>query len=146
MIQSRRTLLQAMLAALLACSSLPVRVFAKSSGGADKVDRAIAHETGGAKLEQSQEISLEVPEIAEDGAIVPVTVASTLPDVEAILIFVEKNPTPFAAGLQLDKSLDAYASLRIKMNESCDVIAVVKSGNNYFTQRKKVKVVVGGCG
>jgi sulfur-oxidizing protein SoxY len=89
---------------------------------------------------------LETPQIAEDGAVVPITVESRLPNVETILIFVEKNPVPLAARFQFDPSMDAFVSLRIKMNESSDVIAVVKSGDDYFGARRKVKVVVGGCG
>ena len=94
----------------------------------------------------SDQITLEAPDIAEDGAIVPVTVASALPGVDSIWVFVEKNPTPLAARFTLAPSLDPFVSLRVKMNESCGLIAVVKSGDAYFSARKPVRVVVGGCG
>jgi sulfur-oxidizing protein SoxY len=77
---------------------------------------------------------------------VPITLVSELPDVETIWVFVEKNPTPLAARFNLDKSLEPFVSLRIKMNESCDVVAMVKSGDEFFSTRKKVTVVLGGCG
>jgi sulfur-oxidizing protein SoxY len=110
------------------------------------LEESLAQAIGGSQLRESDSIQLEIPEIAEDGAVVPITVESSLPDVDAILVFVEKNPTPLVARFQLGKAMDAYASLRIKMNESCDVIAVIKSGEAYFSSRKKVRVVVGGCG
>ena len=112
----------------------------------DGLDQAIAQEIGARKLAESDAIRLETPQVAEDGAVVPVTVESSLPDVEVILIFVEKNPTPLVARFSFDKSMDAFVSLRIKMNETCDVVAVVGSGGAFFSTRKRVKVVVGGCG
>jgi sulfur-oxidizing protein SoxY len=111
-----------------------------------KLNEAMAQETGGRKPVENRDITLETPNIAEDGAVVPISVESRLPQVEAILIFVEKNPNPLAARFQLDQSMESFVSLRIKMNETSDVIAVVKSGNEFFSVRKKVTVVVGGCG
>lgn len=148
MTPSRRSFLHAVLALLLAC--LPSRVWAKPAAKPNakalKLEEAIAQETGWKKLGESERITLKTPDIAEDGAVVPITVESGLPDVEAILIFVEKNPSPLAARFRFDQSMDAFVSLRIKMNETCDVIAVVKSGGEFFSARKKVNVVVGGCG
>ena len=112
----------------------------------DRLAQAIALETGGRLPMDSDQITLEAPDIAEDGAIVPVTVASALPGVDSIWVFVEKNPTPLAARFTLAPSLDPFVSLRVKMNESCGLIAVVKSGDDYFSARKPVRVVVGGCG
>ena len=112
----------------------------------NKLALAIEEETGGRKASESGHVTLQVPDIAEDGAIVPVTVESTLPGVDAIWVFVEKNPTPLAAKFSLEKSLDPFVSLRVKMNESCEVVALVRSGGEYFSASKKVRVVVGGCG
>ncbi len=91
-------------------------------------------------------VKLDAPDIAEDGSIVPITIESELPGVEAIWVFVEKNPSPLAARFDLERNLDPFVSLRIKMNESSKVIAMVKSGNGYFSTGKNVKVVAGGCG
>jgi sulfur-oxidizing protein SoxY len=103
-------------------------------------------ETGGRQPTESAQVNLAAPDIAEDGALVPVTVESTLPEVDAIWVFVEKNPNPLAARFRLSNTLEPYLSLRIKMNESCEVIALVKSGEEYFSARKQVRVVLGGCG
>jgi sulfur-oxidizing protein SoxY len=112
-----------------------------------KLAVAMARELQGRKPEESASITLEAPDIAEDGAIVPITIAaSSLADISAIWVFVEKNPNPLAAAFALEKNLDPFVSLRIKMNESCEVIAVVKSGEAYFSTRKKVRVTLGGCG
>lgn len=112
----------------------------------DGLAQAMARETGGASPVESGKISLETPDIAEDGALVPITVNIDLPEVESIWIFVEKNPNPFAARFDLDESLAPFVSLRIKMSESCDVVAMVKSGGEYLTARKNVRVLLGGCG
>ncbi|WP_045224062.1 thiosulfate oxidation carrier protein SoxY [Methyloterricola oryzae] len=115
---------------------------------AGSLDQALAAAIGRRRLLQAPagELKLEVPDIAENGAIVPVTVESSLPAVDEILLLVEKNPTPLAARFRFERSMDPYASLRIKMNESCDVLAVVRSGQDYYVTRKAVKVMVGGCG
>jgi sulfur-oxidizing protein SoxY len=155
MTQSRRSFVRTLLAlsaaGLSSALGLPVRVWAKNvamakDSGTDSLEQAIAREIGDRKPVESDDISLEIPQIAEDGAVVPISVESRLAHVESILIFVEKNPTPLAAHFRFDRSMDAFASLHIKMNESCDVIVVVKAGGEFFSARKKVKVVVGGCG
>lgn len=140
MTQTRRAFLCSWLLPLL-----PRRAWAGESA-ADKLALAVARETGGHLPTDSGQLHLEAPDIAEDGAIVPVTVESSLPDVDSVWVFVEKNPVPLAARFTLDQSLAPFVSLRVKMNESCDLVAVVKSGEAYFSARKPVRVVVGGCG
>ncbi len=112
----------------------------------DKLTTAMVRETKGGKVTASGLVKLDAPDIAEDGSIVPITIESELPGVESIWVFVEKNPSPLAARFDLEKSLDAFVSLRIKMNESCKVIAMVKSEGGYFSASKQVTVVTGGCG
>ena len=141
MLQTRRSFLNSALALLLAWRS--------GRAWPDKLDPlglAMARETGGQPASESGQLTLTAPDIAEDGALVPITVESELPDVETIWVFVEKNPNPLVARFQLKNNADCFVSLRIKMNESCDVIAMVKSGQAYLSTRKKVRVVLGGCG
>jgi len=125
---------------------LAARRDASQAPSSSIIDAILAHETGGTLPSPSPHITLEVPEIAEDGAIVPVSLETTLPEVSSLAFFVEKNPSPLAARFRFDASLDPYVSLRIKMNESCDVIAVVESAGKFYSARKYVRVVVGGCG
>lgn len=110
------------------------------------LDEAMTRLTGGRTLRDSDSVTLDVPEIAEDGAIVPVTVETTLPEVATIALLVEKNPVPLVARFEFDRRLDPYVSLRIKMNETSDVIAVIESSGSYYSARKSVRVVAGGCG
>jgi len=141
MAQTRRSFLNSALALLLAGGA--GRAWPNSPS---PLDLAISLEAGGRQPAASGEVTLTAPDIAEDGALVPVTVESTLPGVEAVWIFVEKNPTPLAARFHLDHALDAFVSLRVKMNESCELIALVKSGDEYFIASKPVRVLAGGCG
>jgi sulfur-oxidizing protein SoxY len=147
--RNRRLFLSSTLAFLLAWKPLqgwtkPPPARGLESGG--QLAEAMDRELKGQKPRDSDKVSLEAPDSAEDGAIVPIAVASALPEATDIWVFVEKNPNPLAAVFSLDASLDTFVSLRIKMNESCEIIAVVKSGEDYFSARKKVRVTLGGCG
>lgn len=143
MAQTRRSFLNSALALLLAGG--PGRAWPKpaESGG---LAQAVAQASGGREPVDSAQVSLEAPAIAEDGALVPVTVDSALPGVESIWLFVEKNPVPLAARVDFAGPLEPFLSLRVKMNESCDLVALVKAGEDYFSARRAVKVVTGGCG
>jgi len=95
---------------------------------------------------ESDQITLKIPDIAENGAVVPVTVSTDLPDVESISVIVDNNPTPLAAMFALSPQSVPEVSVRIKMGESSMVRTVVKSGGNYYSTGKEVKVTIGGCG
>lgn len=89
---------------------------------------------------------MEVPLVAENGAIVPVTVESLLPETRRILLFAEKNPGPLLAEFQLEQGADAYVSLRLKLNESGPVLALAESDGKWYGATAHVRVMVGGCG
>ncbi len=94
----------------------------------------------------SDQIRLKVPQIAENGAVVPVTITTTLADVESISIVVEKNPRPLAATFELPPGTLPDVASRIKMGQTSDVMAVVKTKSGLFSTSKEVKVTIGGCG
>lgn len=94
----------------------------------------------------SADIQVDAPDIAENGAVVPVKVSSSMKGVESITIFSEKNQTPLVASFHLGASTEAYVSTRIKMGKTSNVIAVVKAGGKLYSARKEVKVTIGGCG
>ena len=98
------------------------------------------------ELQESKKIKFRLPRIAENGAVVPITVTSSLDNVDNITILVEKNPVPLAASFNLGPECVASVSARLKMAETCNVIAVVKAGSEYYTAKQMVKVTVGGCG
>jgi sulfur-oxidizing protein SoxY len=92
-------------------------------------------------------LTIQAPDIAENGAVVPVGATSTLPGVKQILILVEKNPTALIAVFNLTDSVDANIATRTKMGQSSDVyvVAVMNDGKVFFA-KKEVKVTLGGCG
>ena len=101
---------------------------------------------GTGNLVESKDIVITAPDIAENGAVVPVAVTSRIPDTESIAILAEKNPFPLAASFDIAPGAEAYVSTRLKVGQTTDMRAVVKAGGKYFTAAKEVKVTVGGCG
>jgi sulfur-oxidizing protein SoxY len=100
----------------------------------------------GKTAEASDKVGLDAPEIAENGAVVPVSVSSTLPNVTAIAILVLENPNTLAAAYRIPDGTEASVSNRLKMAKTSKVVAVVESGGKLYSASKEVKVTVGGCG
>ena len=94
---------------------------------------------------RSDQITLKVPEIAENGAVVPVTIKTTLENVESISIVVENNPRPLIATIELMSRVLPEISIRIKMAETSRVMVVVKTDSGIYSASKEVKVTIGGC-
>ena len=86
------------------------------------------------------------PDIAENGAVVPVTVTSSLPKTESIAILVEKNPNILTANFAIPAGTDPFVSTRVKMGQTSDVYALVKADGKYYFAKKEIKVTIGGCG
>ena len=101
---------------------------------------------GGAAAAQSGDIAITAPDIAENGAVVPVAVSSKIPNTQAIYVLVEKNPNSLAAGFTVPAGTEPAVSTRIKMGQTSNVHAVVKADNKFFVATKEVKVTLGGCG
>lgn len=91
-------------------------------------------------------IQLTVPEIAENGAVVPVTVSSSLANVEQISILVDKNPNVLAASFTFPQGTEALVTTRVKMGQTANVVAIVKADGKFYRTAKEVKVTAGGCG
>jgi sulfur-oxidizing protein SoxY len=94
----------------------------------------------------SDDIQLDAPDIAENGAVVPIKITATMANVESITIISEKNQTPLIASFNLAATTQGFISTRIKMGQTSNVIAVVKAGGKVYSARKEVKVTIGGCG
>lgn len=101
---------------------------------------------GDAASTASGDIEIKAPDIAENGAVVPITVRTSIGGAENIAVLAEKNGQPLAASFQLGKSAKGFISTRIKMGKTSDVIAVVSAGGKRYAARKNVKVTIGGCG
>lgn len=94
----------------------------------------------------SKDITIKAPDIAENGAVVPVEVTSNIAGTTDIAIFAEKNATPLAGSYHLSGGTQGFISTRIKMGQTALVRAVVKAGGKSYTAAKEVKVTIGGCG
>jgi sulfur-oxidizing protein SoxY len=95
----------------------------------------------------SKDVTLTAPDIAENGAVVPMGVATTLPGVKHMLVLVEKNPSTLVAKFDVTDSVDANFLTRAKMGQSSDVYAVaITNDGKALYAKKEVKVTLGGCG
>jgi sulfur-oxidizing protein SoxY len=102
---------------------------------------------GGGSVTPSKDITfVSTPDIAENGAVVPVGIASALPKTESIAILIEKNPTLLAAVFDLPPGTDPAISTRVKMAQTSNVYAFVKADGKYYVASKEIKVTIGGCG
>lgn len=95
---------------------------------------------------ESKDIMIKVPDIAENGAVVPVEVTSNIPGTTSIAIFVEKNPNPLIADFEFLSGAEPFISTRVKMASTSIVRAAVKAGGKVYTNSREVKVTIGGCG
>jgi len=113
---------------------------------ASDVSGALKAAAGSDTHTPSGDIKLKAPDIAENGAVVPITVSSTLPNVDSITIIAKNNPSPMTSTYMLQNGAEAYVSTRIKLGKTSDIIAVVRSDGQLFSATKEVKVTIGGCG
>lgn len=95
---------------------------------------------------ESKDVVIVAPDIAENGAVVPVAIRSSLPKTQMMALLVEKNPNALAGAYELLEGADPEVSMRIKMGQTSDVVALVKADGKFYLARKEVKVTLGGCG
>ena len=100
----------------------------------------------GRAAEPSDKIKLDAPEIAENGAVVPISVATTLTDVTSISFLVADNPNALAASYNIPPGTLPSVANRLKMAKTSNVTAIVEAGGKLYSATKEVKVTVGGCG
>ncbi|HKQ26368.1 MAG TPA: thiosulfate oxidation carrier protein SoxY [Burkholderiales bacterium] len=96
--------------------------------------------------EESDKFVLNPLEIAENGAIVPLEIASQIPGTDAIYILVDKNPQPLTAVFEFANGAEAFVSTRIKMAESSKIRIIARAGGKFYVTIREVKVTIGGCG
>jgi sulfur-oxidizing protein SoxY len=127
-------------------SGLALAEWNKTAFSSKTMDEALSALGATAPENNATAIQLTVPEIAENGAIVPVTVSSTLPNVEQISIFVDKNPNVLAANFTIPAGTEGLVTTRVKMGQTSNVVALVKADGKFYRTAKEVKVTAGGCG
>ena len=147
----RRCLLKgssgALLAALAAGLMKPVLAADWNKSAFEAKDLANALKTIGAGgATESKDIQLRAPDIAENGAVVPIDVVSHIPNTSSIAILVDKNPNPLSAQFEFANGALPDVSVRLKLAQTSIVRAVIKADGKVYTVQKEVKVTVGGCG
>jgi sulfur-oxidizing protein SoxY len=117
----------------------------ESAFAAKSIDETLTTMFSSTSHTESGDINIKAPDIAENGAVVPITVSTGMA-AETISILIEKNPVPLACSYDLGSSTEGFVSTRVKMGKTSDLIAVVKSGGKLYSAKKTVKVTIGGCG
>ena len=101
---------------------------------------------GGSEATPSGDVVFTVPEIAENGAVVPLSIVSKIPNTQQIAVLIEKNPNTLAASFDIPADTDPSISTRVKMGQTSNVVALVKADGKFYSATKEVKVTLGGCG
>ena len=101
---------------------------------------------GAAGAAESADIHIQAPEIAENGAVIPIEVTCRTPGAESIALLAEKNPFPLMAQAELAGGAEGYLNTRFKMGQTSAVKVVVKAGGKHYIASREIKVTIGGCG
>ena len=128
---------------------VPQRVigaYMKAGFEARDIDGALKGSLGSAQHSASDAIKLKAPDIAENGAVVPITVSADMGNVSGISIIAAANPQPLTSTYQLSPAAEPYVSTRVKLAKTTNVVAVVKADGKLYSATKEVKVTIGGCG
>ena len=94
----------------------------------------------------SAELHIEAPQIAENGAVVPIEISSSIPGTSALIVLIEKNPFPLAARFDFKDGALPFVKLNVKMGETSDVRVIAEAGGKHYAAAKEIKVTIGGCG
>ena len=140
----RRTLLGA-LAAVLAKPLAALAAWNETAFGAKTPEDAL-NGIGAASAAPSKDILIEAPQIAENGAVVPVEITSNIPGTTSIAVVLEKNPFPLAAKFDFKEGALPYVKVNVKMAETANVRVVAAAGGKHHFATREVKVTIGGCG
>lgn len=129
-----------LLAPLNALAAWPKEAFE-----AKELSAAMKKLLGSDATQEDSKIRIDAPDVAEDGSLVRVKVYADMPNIESISIFSAKNPIPLIASFKLAPGVKGFISTKIRMADTGDVVAVVKSGGKLYSARRQIKVTVGGC-
>jgi sulfur-oxidizing protein SoxY len=101
---------------------------------------------GIANATPSKDLHIEAPEIAENGAVVPIEISSAVAGTSALIVMIEKNPFPLTARFDFKDGALPFLKLNVKMGETSDVRVLAEAGGKYYSATKEIKVTIGGCG
>lgn len=153
---TRRLILQgALTVALVGVGDIPFSLAPALAAANDKYPDDAFRQKGeadaikalyGRTAEPSDKVKLDAPEIAENGAVVPVSVSTTLDDVTSISFLVADNPNALAASYRIPPGTMPIMANRLKMAKTSNVTAIVEAGGKLYSATREVKITVGGCG
>ena len=141
---TRRSLL-AVLGLLLAKPLTVLAAWNEQAFGAKTAADALKN-IGAAAAAPSKDIVIEAPQIAENGAVVPIEISSNIPGTTSIAVVIEKNPFPLAGKFDFKEGALPFVKLNVKMGETSDVRVVAVAGGKQFVATREIKVTIGGCG
>jgi len=141
---TRRSLL-AVLGLLLAKPLTVLAAWNEQAFGAKTAAEALKN-IGATAAAPSKDILIEAPQIAENGAVVPIEISSSIPGTTSIAVVIEKNPFPLAGKFDFKENALPFVKLNVKMGETSDVRVVVVAGGKQFVATREIKVTIGGCG
>lgn len=126
----------------------PARALAAWNKGAFEAKSAVdaMRALGVSNAQDSKDIQLFAPDIAENSAVVLIEITSNIPGTTSISVFIEKNPFPYAGTFDFSQGALPFVKLHVKIGESSPVRVVVAAGGKFYTTAKEVKVTIGGCG
>jgi len=101
---------------------------------------------GAANPAPSKDIVIEAPQIAENGAVVPIEISSNLPGTTSIAVLIEKNPFPLTGRFEFKEGAVPFVKLNVKMGETSDVRVIAEAGGKHYVATREIKVTIGGCG
>jgi sulfur-oxidizing protein SoxY len=140
----RRTVLGA-LAALLAKPFAALAAWDEKAFGAKTAQDAMSG-LGAGNAAPSKDIVIDAPQIAENGAVVPIEVSSAIPGTTAISVLIDKNPFPLAGRFEFKEGALPFVKLNVKMGETSDVRVLAAAGGKHYSASREIKVTIGGCG
>jgi sulfur-oxidizing protein SoxY len=118
----------------------------KAAFEAKTMDETVKAFGGGAPAQSKDIVFVSTPDIAENGAVVPIGITSSIPKTASIAILIEKNPNMLAANFDIPPGTDPSITTRVKMGQSSNVYALVMADGKYYVASKEIKVTLGGCG
>jgi sulfur-oxidizing protein SoxY len=139
---------RALVAAFVVAIARPLAALAawnKDAFGAKSAADALKS-LGIANATPSTDLHIDAPEIAENGAVVPIEISSAVPGTRALIVVIEKNPFPLAARFDFKEGALPFVKLNVKMQETSDVRVLAEAAGRHYVARREVKVTIGGCG
>jgi sulfur-oxidizing protein SoxY len=139
------TLAAALAAGLIAPGRAIAAAWNKDAFGAKSAKDVLAT-LGAANAVPSKDITIDAPEIAENGAVVPIEVTSSIPGTRSIALLIEKNPFPLASKFDFADDAVPFVKLNVKIGESSFVRVIAEAGGKHYVATREIKVTIGGCG